>query len=140
MLDKGVGRSSAHQHCQGRHAPVTGHVVWGRIRFATLEPNDLQRGWESRPEVCLRCPAGQFFASRTGRSVSSFSGSTRPLEHQTNTLDERSTVQMALLQRISADLERTRRASFIGPYVFNVSDQRCKLHCVQKSASAFPPK
>ena len=57
----------------------------------------------------------------------------------TSTLDERSTAHMALLERVSADFEKTRKTSLLGPYVLKVSDRRGKLHRVQRGSSAFPP-
>ena len=62
------------------------------------------------------------------------------LQRQTSTPDERSTAQMTLLERISADLEKTRRASLVCPYGLKVSDQRRKLHRVQRGSSALPSR
>ena len=59
------------------------------------------------------------------------------LQCQTSTLDLRSTAHTALLERISADPEKDGRATVVGSCVLNVSDWRCKLHCVQRVSSAL---
>ena len=62
------------------------------------------------------------------------------LQRQTNILYERSTAQIALLERMSADLEKKRRASLLGPCVLKFSARRCKLHRVQRGSRALPPR
>ena len=60
------------------------------------------------------------------------------LQSQTSTLNERSPAHMALIKRISADLQMTWRASLISPYVLKLSDRRCKLHRIPRRSSAPP--
>ena len=68
-----------------------------------------------------------------------FARAQQDLQRQSGTLDERSIAHMAVLERISADLEKTRRASSVGSDVLKVSDERCKLFCVQRGSRALPP-
>ena len=96
----------------------TGRVVSEGSRFASLESNDLQF-WVSKYNNSFLRPMdwrNRVEASKELRAMEVRHRVAEVLQHlhrRANTLDERSTAQMALLERISADLEKIWRVSFV---------------------------